>query len=148
MSFCIFCGAAPSEKTREHIMPQWLLALTGDPNRPAYLGRDWLSPELKQRTYLWKSYTFPACGACNGRWSQIEGDVKEIVERMLASQPLAAQNFYRFSDWVDKVRTGLWLGMIYLNKNYRGLIPQFHIDDRVGQVARCSSTKPMMSFRV
>ena len=136
MSFCVFCGATPSEKTREHIIPQWLLALTGDPNRMAYLGRDWLSPDFKQRTYSWNSFTFPACDACNGRWSQIEGEVRNIVERMLASQPLAAADFYRFLDWIDKVRTGLWLGMFYLNKNYRGLIPQFHIDDRVGQKDR------------
>jgi hypothetical protein len=133
MSFCIFCGAAPSEKTQEHVMPQWLLRLTGDPNRSAYFGRDWLSPDLKQRIYSWSSFTFPACDACNERWSHIEGEVKGIVERMLTSQPLAAQDFYVFLDWIDKVRTGLWLGMIYLNKNCRGIIPQFHIDDRVGQ---------------
>jgi hypothetical protein len=136
MSFCIFCGAAPSEKTREHIIPQWLLALTGDPNRMAYFGRDWLSPDLKKRIYSWKAFTFPACDACNGRWSKIEGEVKGIVERMLASAPLAAQDFYVFLDWIAKVRTGLWLGMLYLNKNYRGIIPQFHIDDRVRQKDR------------
>jgi hypothetical protein len=37
--------------------------------------------------------------------------------------------------WI-KVRVGLWLGMIYLNENYRGVIPQFHIDDRVAQKDR------------
>ena len=55
---------------------------------------------------------------------------------MLASQPLAAEDFYLFLSWIDKVRTGLWLGMIYLNKNYRGFIPQFHIQDRVAQKDR------------
>ena len=136
MSFCIFCGTAPSAKTREHIVPQWLLKLTGDPNREAYYGRNWLSPDLKERMYSWNAFTFPACDACNGRWSKIESEVRGIVERMLASEPLAAQDFYLFFDWIDKVRTGLWLGMIYLNKNYRGIIPRFYIDDRVRQKDR------------
>jgi hypothetical protein len=55
---------------------------------------------------------------------------------MLASQLLGAEEFCLFLSWTDKVRTGLWLGMIYLNKNYRGLIPQFHIQDRVAQKDR------------
>ena len=49
--FCIFFGASHSAKTKEHIVPQWLLKLTGNPNRSAYFGRDWLSPSLKQRIY-------------------------------------------------------------------------------------------------
>ncbi|WP_263356164.1 hypothetical protein [Acidicapsa ligni] len=136
MSFCIFCGAPPSAKTREHVIPQWLLKLTGDPKRNANLGRDWMSPDFKQRIYAWSAFTFPACDACNGKWSALEARVKIIVEGMLASEPLSAQDFYVFLDWIDKVRTGLWLGMIYLNKNYRGVIPQFHIDDRVAQKDR------------
>ena len=35
---CIFCGKKPSEKNREHIIPRWLIALTGDPKREWYLG--------------------------------------------------------------------------------------------------------------
>ena len=136
MSFCIFCGVKPSEKTREHIIPQWLLKLTGDPNRMAYFGRDWLSPDLKERIYSWKAFTFPACDACNTRWSHIEAQVQSIVMRMLSAEPLTGEHLSVFLDWIDKVRTGIWLGMIYLNKNYRGIIPQFHIDERVRQKDR------------
>ena len=79
MAFCIFCGAPPSEKTREHIVPQWLLRMTGDPNRPANFGRDWMSPDFKQRIYSWNAFTFPACDKCNAEWSELEGKVKIIV---------------------------------------------------------------------
>jgi len=29
--FCIFCGDKPQSKNLEHIIPQWLLKMTGDP---------------------------------------------------------------------------------------------------------------------
>jgi hypothetical protein len=41
--FCVFCGKKPQSKNREHIIPQWLIALTGDPNRDVYLVRKWAS---------------------------------------------------------------------------------------------------------
>lgn len=39
--FCVFCGSKPESKNKEHILPQWLLKLTGDPNREIFLGRKW-----------------------------------------------------------------------------------------------------------
>jgi hypothetical protein len=30
---CVFCGQATTKQTKEHILPQWLLKLTGDPSR-------------------------------------------------------------------------------------------------------------------
>ena len=43
--FCVFCGAKPNKKSREHIIPQWLIELTGDPQRQAVFG-----PFLDERT--------------------------------------------------------------------------------------------------
>jgi hypothetical protein len=31
--FCIFCGKTLDGKTREHVLPYWLLEMTGDPTR-------------------------------------------------------------------------------------------------------------------
>ena len=49
---------------------------------------------------------------------------------------VSASELHVLMDWFDKVRIGIWLGMIYLNKNYRGIIPQFHIADRISQKDR------------
>jgi hypothetical protein len=29
--FCLFCAALPSGKTKEHVVPRWLLRMTGKP---------------------------------------------------------------------------------------------------------------------
>lgn len=133
--FCVFCGRAPSAKNREHIVPRWLLELTGG-RRDAYFGRQWSSPGLEKRTYSWDSFAFPACEACNSRWAGLEANVHSIVRRMDEGDQLAAADLYLLLDWFDKVRVGLWLAMIYLNSNYRAIIPQYHIDDRVGSQDR------------
>lgn len=134
--FCVFCGAKPSQRSREHIVPRWLLKRTGDPNRKAYFGRNWLSPKLEVRQYAWSAFTFPACDDCNHKWAALESNVQGVVERLLRGELASSADLRLLLDWFDKVRTGIWLGMIYLNKNYRGLIPQFYIDGRVAQKDR------------
>ncbi|QJB40178.1 hypothetical protein HF324_20870 [Chitinophaga oryzae] len=39
MKYCIFCGEQPQSKTKEHIIPKWLIEMTGDPNRLTFFGR-------------------------------------------------------------------------------------------------------------
>ena len=38
--FCVFCGKPPDGKTREHVVPYWLLEMTGDPTRVVAFGLD------------------------------------------------------------------------------------------------------------
>jgi hypothetical protein len=38
---CVFCGKTPNTKTREHVVPHWLLETTGDPNRVIPLGQNY-----------------------------------------------------------------------------------------------------------
>lgn len=128
---CIFCGNPPSDKNKEHVLPQWLISATGKPARKVYLGRDWSSPDLKKRIYSLKAFTFPACAACNSEFSALEATAKNIVERLLATQPVSAGDFDILLDWFDKVRVGLWIGLLYLNKNYRAVDPQFYIKSRI-----------------
>ena len=54
--FCVFCGKKPENKNKEHIIPQWLIKLTGDPNRKINLGVDFTAfrknGEFKLREFL------------------------------------------------------------------------------------------------
>src|SRR5215467_1644940 len=58
---CVFCGRPPKGKNKEHVIPKWLIALTGESKRKVYLGRKWAHPELEKRIYPLNSFTFPAC---------------------------------------------------------------------------------------
>jgi hypothetical protein len=128
---CIFCGNPPQSKNKEHVLPQWLIRATGHPSRKVYLGRDWTSPELTKRVYSFKAFTFPACDACNSEYSKLESEAKTIILRMLSLGEVAAAEFDTLLDWFDKVRTGLWVGLLFLNKNYRSISPQFYIKSRI-----------------
>lgn len=128
---CVFCGKPPQRKNREHVLPQWLLRLTGDPNRSVYLGRDWSKPELPKRVFSFGSFAFPACTKCNKHYSSLEAQAQRIVTAMLHDEPLAAADIDLLLDWLDKVRTGLWLGLAYLNGNHRDIDPQFAIASRI-----------------
>lgn len=128
---CIFCGNPPSSKNKEHVIPQWLIRATGNPTRKVYLGRDWSSLDLKPRVYSLSAFTFPACEACNSEFAALEASAKSIVEHLLASQPVSANDFDILLNWFDKVRVALWMGLLYLNKNHRDVDPQFYIKSRV-----------------
>lgn len=75
--FCVFCGERPVSKNREHVIPQWLIAMTGDPNREVTIGLDLNSTPLKRRRFAFKSFTFPACEQCNERFSGLETRTRE-----------------------------------------------------------------------
>lgn len=130
--FCVFCGEQPESKNREHVIPAWLIALTGEKSREANLGLDFTSVPLEQRRYALDSFTFPACASCNSAFGELESQAKGVVETILRRAALAEDDWQVFLDWLDKVRVGLWLGGIYLNKNYQGVEPMFHIQNRMG----------------
>jgi hypothetical protein len=113
---CIFCGEKPDSKTKEHVLPKWLLALTGDPKRAIQLAFPYDKTRTPSRAIAFDQLHFPACDTCNGAFSAAESDAKSIVERLLRHEPLAAADFNAFFDWLDKVRIGLWLGFLYLGK--------------------------------
>jgi hypothetical protein len=129
--FCIFCGALPVGKNKEHVIPQWLLQLTGDPNRTVPLGMDYTKPGLPTRHFSYDSFTFPACEVCNSTFSALESRAQRVVLAMLGGAPLSAADLDALLDWLDKVRVGLWLGTLYLNKNHREIIPHFFIASRI-----------------
>src|SRR5437016_72315 len=110
--FCVFCGERPRSRSREHIIPQWLIKLTGDPNRQIYVGRAWYRPTLPMRQFSFSRLVFPACEQCNGRFAVLEGHAQLVMKRILVRDVLAAQDWDLFLDWLDKIRVGLWLGML------------------------------------
>jgi hypothetical protein len=134
--FCVFCGERPESKNREHVIPAWLIALTGDKNREVGIGLDLTTRPFSERRFSFNSFAFPACEACNSAFAELESKAKGVVETILSRGRLAAGDWDVFLDWLDKVRVGLWLAGIYLNKNYQAVSPNFHIEKRVGSSDR------------
>jgi hypothetical protein len=135
--FCIFCGQPPSDKNKEHVLPRWLLALTGDPKRVVHLGFNMqLGQDPTPREYAFDRFTFPACERCNTRHSTLENSAKGVIEKLLSGAPVVPFELSTLMDWFDKVRVGLWLGFHQLSKNLLDVEPQFHIERRIGQFDR------------
>src|SRR5436189_6336335 len=126
LKFCIFCGGPPNDKTKEHVLPQWLIELTGPRKRVVNFGVNLLTGQ--QPRFDWTSFVFPACDACNQRYARLEVTAKKIVEKLLEGIPVSGNEYIEFLDWLDKVRIGLWLGYYYLHKNPTGISPNFHIE--------------------
>ncbi len=124
--FCIFCGEKPINKNKEHVIPKWLIKMTGDSKRVAHIGKNIKFP--------WMNYTFPSCETCNSNFATVEEKVKPVVISLLEEKPISHYEFNLFLDWIDKIRIGIWLGQILLHK--KDLSPKFHINQRVGEKDR------------
>ncbi|MDX1749904.1 MAG: hypothetical protein R3271_06250 [Methylophaga sp.] len=135
--YCVFCGAVPEKKNKEHVVPKWLIKLTGNPKREAYFGFEKnIETEVKTRTFAFDQFSFPACSLCNEKYANLEEQVKPILETIIAGKAIKARNFSVLLDWMDKVRIGLWLGFNQLDKNFAQINPNFHIERRIGQYDR------------
>lgn len=134
---CVFCGMKPDKKTKEHVVPKWLIALTGDPKRTAFFGynKDYKSG-LSHRKFSFNSFTFPACLDCNNKYSDLEGKAKPILINIMNEELISTEDFTLFLDWLDKVRIGIWLGMLQLDKDFTNISPSFHIETRISQYDR------------
>ena len=132
--FCVFCGQKPSSKHKEHIIPQWLIELTGDPNRLANFSNifDIQKMRLVQKEFAFDQFKFPSCAKCNEEYSDFENKARDVVLRILDDDALSATDFMILLDWLDKIRVGLWLGYNYLQKNIAEIDPNYHIAKRIG----------------
>jgi len=133
MKFCIFCGETPNNKNKEHVLPQWLIKLTGNPKRVVNFG-DNINEDIK--TFDWTSFTFPSCTFCNSKWGLLESKIQPLIKKLFILDELNKEETFLLLDWMDKVRIGLWLGYYYLFKNTEGIKPQFFINDRVASQDR------------
>jgi hypothetical protein len=118
---CVFCGELPVEKTREHVIPQWLIEYTGNPSRNASFGID-IDYELKtskHRKFAFNDFHFPACSKCNHAFSILENKTQDIITKITSNERISLNidEINVMLDWFDKVRVGLWLGSLYLDKD-------------------------------
>jgi len=127
---CIFCGEAPDEKTREHVIPYWLLAMTGDPRRVVPLGQDF-SRGKQAIQFSWSNFVAPACRACNNSYAQLEERAKPHIERLLRFEALSVGDYIDVMDWLDKIRIGIWLTRHMIEKHPVEVTPNFYISSRV-----------------
>jgi hypothetical protein len=132
--FCVFCGNRPLDKNREHVLPQWLIELTGPAKRVVNFGMNPMTGQSPR--FDWSSFVFPSCRRCNESYSTLEAEVKGVIMSLLARDPIEASKYVLLLDWLDKVRVGLWLGYSYLHKNPLRISPTFHIDSRIGKKDR------------
>jgi hypothetical protein len=137
---CVFCGEKPESKTKEHVIPKWLIELTGDLNRIITLGISWnhlmKENEIKELKFSFNSFQFPACKSCNEDFSKLEGLIKPIIEKILSDKYITVPEIDILLDWFDKVRVGLWLGFLFLEKGLIPVNPKFHITRRIGDKDR------------
>ncbi|MCA1002800.1 hypothetical protein LCM01_20590 [Bacillus thuringiensis] len=136
---CIFCGEKVTDKSKEHIIPQWLMRLTGDPNRQIQLGINFpkkdkwpTNPDSFVRKFSFNSFQFPACSKCNSDFSELESNTKPVIEKILNKEAINIGEIDTLLDWFDKIRIGLWLGYYFLNNNITQINPQFAIGKRLG----------------
>lgn len=150
--FCVFCGESPEGKNKEHIIPQWLIKATGNPSRQALFETDFCLINGIKRQFAFDQLTFPACESCNSAHSDLEDKAKAVLELIQRGDDVNGEQLSTFLDWLDKVRVGLWLGMLTLDKNPLETNPNFHIADRIGQydrgiiIRRSTSSKPKINM--
>lgn len=136
--FCVFCGNRPQQKNIEHVIPRWLIELTGEPKREAAFGPFW-NERVGQLDHLklpFDQFGFPACDKCNSKFSELESDAKRIMQLLLEGSPLVAGDFSALLSWLDKVRIGVWLGTYYLHKKVSDIEPHMFIESRLDKTDR------------
>lgn len=128
---CVFCGkpVGKAARSREHVIPMWMLRATGDPNRVIKIESDPITGDDVLRPA--STFHFPACKPCNERYGKtLEARAKNAIESLMAGKSLAVSHCYWLLDWLDKVRVGFWLGYNTLHKEE--FAPKFRIDQRIG----------------
>jgi hypothetical protein len=131
---CVFCGRRPESKSKEHVIPRWLMEYTGATDKIVRFGFD--KTTGAPREFAFKRFAFPACESCNSFFAKLESLTKPILLKLLSESPLSKIDLHYLLDWFDKVRIGLWLAFYYLDKNFWNIKPKFHIETRITQQDR------------
>ena len=132
---CVFCGEPPESNSPEHVIPQWLIRLTGDPKRSISVPR-FEHDRGKILAMPFDQFVFPACHACNSAYSDLEGAASRCMPSMLAGEPLAASDFVTLLQWFDKVRLGCWSAARYHTQGLWPLSQNYSISQYIGGTDR------------
>lgn len=133
MKTCIFCGKNPeSNRTKEHVFPQWLIEFTNNADKSGSFGFNLSSDPPEPRIIPFKSFTFPACDNCNQQFKILENDASKIVKKMSSLQGVTEIEISILLDWVDKIRIGLLLGFNMLDRKELEVKPSFYIEEGIG----------------
>jgi hypothetical protein len=136
--FCVFCGAKPENKTKEHVIPKWLIELTGYPERKINVGVGITKQkEVKLREFSFSSFHFPACAKCNEEFSVLENATKPVIEKILIKDFISNYEINILLNWFDKVRIGVWLAALLLDREAAPVDPHFYIKKRMAEKDRC-----------
>ncbi len=138
---CVFCGAAPDTKTKEHVLPVWLIEATGDPKEPVPLGMDRRTGKV--RFFPFKSLVLPACKACNEAFATLEASAARVVKAIFAREDLTENDARTLLDWLDKVRIGLWLWELSMGPQQLRIEPRFHVFQRLREKDRLVFVVPL-----
>lgn len=138
---CIFCGRLIKNSTKEHVLPQWLIRLTGDPKRVVNFGLNFKSNKVVR--FDWLSFVVPACSECNNKHSLLEQQAKTIIEILLERKSITGKQIIILLDWLDKVRVGLWLANLKLLGLDEQVSPNFHIESRIAKKDRMLAIYPI-----
>ena len=124
---CAFCGQPPDQKTKEHILPQWLIKAAGKPGESVVLGLNKRTGKPLKSPF--EQLTLPACAKCNNTYSKLEGATQPIFSKLFEEQDLSVDELITLLDWFDKVRLGLWLWRLAINET--PINRRFHITQRM-----------------
>ncbi|ANY85472.1 hypothetical protein BB934_45470 (plasmid) [Microvirga ossetica] len=97
----------------------------------------------KEVRFSWNGLVVPACKECNGEYSRLETRAKEVVGRLLKREAVAARDYVTLLDWLDKVRTGLWINYHLIQNHPVEVSPNFYVNQRVGQKDRMLAIYPL-----
>lgn len=134
----MFCGENPTDKNKEHVIPRWLLEMTGSSTRVATFAPVWNERERKLDALRipFRKFAFPACRTCNERFSDLEASAKQVMEKLVSYEAVSSEDLGVLLSWLDKVRTGLWLAFYFLQKNVWMIDPHMAIADRIDRSDR------------
>ena len=132
MATCVFCGEKPVSKTKEHVLSDWLIKLTGNEGNDGNFGFDLSTNPPKQRKFAFDKFTFPACESCNQSFKVFEDNASKVIKKMIRGDGLTELELNTLLDWLDKIRIGNFLAFNTLDKGTIHFITDYYIKNSIG----------------
>lgn len=124
---CIFCGKPFTGQKRnfEHVLPAWLVREADLKKRTAEV-----SLGSKKFNAAMSRIGGQSCETCNTESAKLEGAAQSAYVKIRDGNELMPSDGLALLDWLDKVRTGLWLWALSAGKTEYNFEPKFYINQR------------------